>query len=173
MKAPRNFRLYGAVEAVNIVLLPALALWMAPPARLSDAISLIVAITACAGFLLIGAVYWLGLSQRLEKRSGFARRNTLKLADRLEVPLLVVTSAAAVSVLGTLYLSGSTPTLIAAALLTILAVLEYVNYYWWQLQYFDRRKDFLRLIRMRRRRGSHMARDLALYRYERRKRSGK
>ncbi len=125
---------------------------------------MIFAIAACAGFLLVGAVYWLGLDQRLERRGGVASRNAMMLADRLEAPLLFATFAAAASLGFALYSVGWTASLVAAVLLTVLAALEYVNYYLWQLQHFDRSSDFLRLIGSGRTRRSHMARDLALYR---------
>jgi hypothetical protein len=39
-----------------------------------------------------------------------------------------------------------TPAVIAAGLLTLLAALEYMNYYHRQLQHFDNMADFKRLI---------------------------
>jgi hypothetical protein len=156
------------MEAVNIVLVPSFAWWVAPPNHPVEVVSMIFAIAACAGFLLVGAFYWLALDQRLERRDGVASRNALMLADRLEAPLLLAMSATVASLGFALYLVGWTASLIAAALLTVLAALEYVNYYLWQLQHFDRLSDFLRLARTGRTRRSHMARDLAIYRRRRR-----
>jgi hypothetical protein len=53
----------------------------------------------------------------------------------------------------------------SAMLFSLLALLEYINYYHYQLQHFDNQADFQRLISGRGFRQSHLAR--ALEQYER------
>jgi hypothetical protein len=71
---------------------------------------------------------------------------------------------AAAGLIYALWLVGWTTPVIAAAVLILLAALEYVNYYHRQLQHFDCWSDFKRLISTRQLRPSHMARDLAAHR---------
>jgi hypothetical protein len=59
---------------------------------------------------------------------------------------------------------GFTWPLAAAAVLNLLAVLEYANYYHRQIQHFDRWSDFKRLVTTRRLRRSHMSRALEAHR---------
>jgi hypothetical protein len=56
-KSLRSFRSYAAMEALNIVL--------APPGNWAEILAMGFAMAACAGFLLVGAAYWVGLDQRL------------------------------------------------------------------------------------------------------------
>ena len=60
--------------------------------------------------------------------------------------------------------SGLTTSVSAAAALSLLASLEYVNYFHVQLQHFDNRADFQRLGTRRRFRRSHLAKDIARWR---------
>lgn len=60
---------------------------------------------------------------------------------------------------------------IAAAAMTTLAVLEYVNYYRVQLQYFDHGPDFAALLKRRTLKRAHMARDIADWRAKNRARA--
>jgi hypothetical protein len=53
---------------------------------------------------------------------------------------------------------------LGAGVLTLLAGLEYVNYYHRQLQHFDRLSAFKRLVTTGRLPRAHLARDLATYR---------
>jgi membrane protein YdbS with pleckstrin-like domain len=89
------------------------------------------------------------------------------LADRLEIPLLLITGAALPMLAFAIHKGGWSWSVTGAAILTLLAALEYVNYYHRQLQHFDRSSDFKRLMTGGGFRRSHMARDLAAYRRER------
>jgi hypothetical protein len=62
---------------------------------------------------------------------------------------------------------GWTPERYAAAAMSSLAVLEYVNYYHFQLQYFDHWPDFAALMRRRTLRRSHMSLEIAEWRRSR------
>jgi hypothetical protein len=48
--------------------------------------------------------------------------------------------------------------------MALLALLEYVNYYRWQLQYFDHLPDFRALVKRRRLKRAHMARAIKRWR---------
>jgi hypothetical protein len=152
------------MEAANILLLPGAALLFAPPQHVAEMFSMGLAIGACAGFLLVGALFWWGLDQRLKLRNGRPLTNALVVADRLEVPLLFLSGAATVSLIWALGERGFTWPLAAAAVLNLLAVLEYANYYHRQIQHFDRWSDFKRLVTTRRLRRSHMSRALEAHR---------
>jgi hypothetical protein len=171
-KSPRNFRAYAAIEAFNIFLLPGAALLLAPPSHTVELIAMVLAVGACAGFLLVGAVYWAALGQRLRRADRSSLNRALAFANRLEFPLLLLTGAATAALLYAVLVRGFTWPVLAAAALTLLAALEYVNYYHWQLQHFDRWSDFKRLVRTRRLRPSHMARSLAAHRTKRYNSSG-
>lgn len=152
------------MEAANICLLPGLALLIAPPHTLWEALTIALAIGACAGFLLVGALYWLGLDKRLRLADRSSLLKALLWADRLERPLLAIIVAAAAAVLWSVLSGRVGRSTIAASLLTILGILEYINYYHRQLQHFDHTSDLKRFLRGRRWRFSHMRRHLARYR---------
>jgi hypothetical protein len=166
-KSLRNFRSYAAMEALNIVLVPGAALLLAPPGNWAEILAMGLAMAACSGFLLVGAAYWAGLDQRLTSSNRSVLTKALALADRLEIPLLLITGAALPMLAFAIYKGGWSWSVTGAAILTLLAALEYVNYYHRQLQHFDRSSDFKRLMTGGGFRRSHMARDLAAYRRER------
>ncbi len=166
-KSLRNFRSYAAMEALNIVLVPGAVLLLAPPGNWAEILAMGFAMAACAGFLLVGAAYWAGLDQRLTRSNRTALARALALADRLETPLLLITGAALPMLAFAIYHGGWSWSVFGAATLTLLASLEYVNYYHRQIQHFDRWSDFKRLMTGGGFRRSHMARDLAAYRRER------
>lgn len=163
-KPLRNLRSYGLVEGGNILLLPGLALLIAPPATGTQLLVMVLAIASCSGFLLVGSIYWLGLDKRLKLRDKSLLLRALSWADRLERPLLITTTAAALTVLCSTLARGVERSVVAAAVLTFLGVLEYLNYYQWQLQHFDNRNDIRRFLRGKGWRVSHMRRHLAIYR---------
>jgi hypothetical protein len=167
-KSPRNFGSYALIEAVNVFLVPSAALVMARPTNLIETLLMAVAIGACAGFLIVGAAYWRAVDQRLRRANRPLLTRVLVFADAVEAPLLLLTGAAIIAFIYAVWLIGWTPPVIAAAVLILLAGLEYVNYYHRQVQYFDRWSDFKGLVSTRRLRPSHMARALAAHR----KRSG-
>ena len=163
-KSLRNFRSYAAMEALNIVVVPGAALLLAPPGNWAEILAMGLAMAACAGFLLVGAAYWAGLDQRLTSSNRSVLTKALALADRLEIPLLLITGAALPMLAFAIYKGGWSWSVTGAAMLTLLAALEYVMYYHRQLQHFDRSSDFKRLMTGGGFRRSHMARDLAAYR---------
>ena len=147
-----------------MVLVPGLALWLAFPTRPAEMVAMAISILAVAGFLVVGTLYWRGLDRRLRQRDDASMRRALAFADRAERPMLAVTVAAIAATLVAAAVHGASGSVIAAAVLTLLAALEYVNYYHRQLQHFDNRRDFARMLTGRGFQRSHMSRELRAYR---------
>ncbi len=166
-KPPRNLTAYWQMEAANVLFVPGLALVFGWPRTAIGAVALALAIVATAGFLVVGTLYWRGLDRRLKGLGRESLERALAFADRVERPLLVATAAAVAATVADVAIDGFTATAIAAVVLTLLAVLEYVNYYRWQLQYFDNAADLKRLFTTGRLRRAHLARDLADFRAKR------
>lgn len=163
-KQPRRFGNYAAMEAANVILVPGLAVWLTRPQGWLEWAVITAPILAVAGFLIVGALYWRSVDQALARRRRAARHRMLGFAHRAEKPLLALLAFAVIgSIAGAAFL-GSNSVVLAAALLTLLAALEYINYYHRQLQHFDNPRDFIRLLTGRGLRRAHMARDLAAYR---------
>jgi hypothetical protein len=166
---PRNLEAYWKMEAANVLVVPAIALALGFPRDVVEAIALGLAIVATAGFLVVGAAFWRGIDRRVRFADRVSGEQALDLAERVERPLLMATGAAVAATLTALSLNGWTASVIAAALLTLLAALEYVNYYHRQLQHFDNLADLKRLFSGRGFRPSHMARSLDARRKTRRR----
>ena len=166
-RSPRDLGTYAKIEALNIVLVPGAAFLLAPPAQSAEIAAMMLASVACMGFLLVGARYWAALDKRLLHRDRGPLARALELADRLEKPLVTLTLVSAGALAYGLITLGPTGPMVAAAVLAALAALEWVNYYRWQLQHFDRWSDFKRLVSTRSLRRAHMARALEDYRNSR------
>jgi Na+/proline symporter len=151
------------MEAGNILLLPGLGFYLGRPDAGAELIALLLASAAAAIFLLVGALYWRGLDRRLSGKDRKPLQSGLAFADRAQKPGILLVALASIGVAFALVQRGWTPAVIAAGLLTLLAALEYVNYYHRQLQHFDNMADFKRLITGAGLKPSHLARDLANY----------
>jgi hypothetical protein len=152
------------MEAMNILLVPGAAFLFAPPKAPVEIVAMVLASLATATFLLVGALYWRGLDRRLRAGDRAGLEQALSIGDRLEKPgLALIFFAGAGSALAVAF-QGWTWPCVAACLLTLLAALEYVNYYKRQLQHFDNWTDFKRLITGRGFKPAHMARELAAFR---------
>ena len=170
MRAPgssvaKRLRWYWQMEAANAVIVPAAALgfvWWAGGAATA---AFWVAAIACAMLLVIGALYWRAVLRQIQGASTAFDYWLPRLAAA-ELTSLLLVSAAAIMVVLEFALSGGgwVATRVAAAFLTVLAGLEYVNYYKVQLQHFDNWADFRRLMSGRGFRRAHMARDIAAWR---------
>ena len=163
----RDFGSYANLEAFNAVLLPALAIYFGWPADRGGAILLAVAIFALIIGLVVGALYWWGVAARLKRRTQPMAR-ALRLADLAQRPMLVATLAAIALCGWQVADKGMSLTNIVAIVVTALAALEYINYYHVQLQHFDNRADFKKMLRGAGFKRAHMAKDLALFRAEKR-----
>ncbi|MEM6856429.1 MAG: hypothetical protein AAF559_01035 [Pseudomonadota bacterium] len=124
-------------------------------------IGLALACVPMCGLLILGGLYWRAKLHQLEGRSGTLEA-FLPLAHKWRLPLLATTALACVLAVGVWFtdLAVSTGERWAITIAAILAALEYVNYYHRQLQHFDNRADFNRLITGRGFQRSWMARDL-------------
>ena len=162
-RRPRDFASYGNLEALNAVLVPALAIFYGWPADRGGAILLAIANAALIIGLVVGAFYWWGVAARL-KRNVQPMTRALRLADVAQRPMLVVTLVAITLCGWQVAMKGMTWTNIVALVVTALAALEYVNYYHVQLQHFDNAADFKKMLRGAGYKRAHMARDLAAFR---------
>ena len=139
---------YWRMEAGNVVFVPGLALFFGFPADANrGARDRRSRSSATAGFLVVGTLFWRGVDRRLSmRRSRRARRAPWPSPIASKSRSWRRPLGALVATLIALAMNGWTYAVIAATLLTLLAVLEYVNYYHRQLQHFDNRADFMRLV---------------------------
>ena len=138
---------YWRMEAANVVLVPGVAILLVHRAGGSVSAAVWVAAGACAALLVIGALYWRAALRQIEGAPGVLAYWIPRLAQA-ELPALALTGAAvALSAAELVHANGSwTPSAIGAVGLTVLAILEYINYYKIQLQHFDNWSDFRRLL---------------------------
>lgn len=164
---------YWQVEVANAALVPAaffiFGAWLGAPLGWPTMAALVPVI----GLLIVGGLYWRGKLRALQGERA-ALDKALRLADRWDRPLLVLTLAALGLAAGGFVNAwpGAGPgdrwgVLIAA----LFALAEYVNYYHRQLQHFDNWPDFQRLVTGRGFRPAKMAVDLAAWRKQRQSRS--
>lgn len=161
----KRLRMYWQMEALNVVLLPLIVLLMVWTWDGAPDLTLAIALAANAVLLVIGACYWRIVLLRVEgDERPFARwLPRLAAAEPYALALTVLTVAVTAFDLATG--GGTWPAeRIASAAMTALAVLEYVNYYRYQLQYFDHAPDFTALLKRKTLKQAHMARDIAEWR---------
>lgn len=156
---------YWRLEAINVFLLPAAVLVCVYSFDGRLTASLAVSLGANSLLLCIGACYWRIVHlQLLGHEEPF--KKFLPWLDRLQ-PLAFLSVAVSVAfyvveIMGIGDAWGATEWAVTGV--TLLALLEYVNYYHWQLQYFDHKPDFVALMKTRRLRRAHMARAIRRWR---------
>jgi hypothetical protein len=155
------------MEAANVLFVPGFAFWLGQPRQPMEILAFALAAIAAGGLLIVGAFYWHSVDRQLRLRDRQTIKRALNFADRAQRPALFASAAAGVAFAAALAANGWSSGVIAAGVLTLLAVLEYVNYYHRQLQHFDNVTDFKRLVTGRGFRQSHMARDLGAFRRRR------
>ena len=150
---------YWKMEAANVLFVP-LVLVLLSEARLTWIA--LVPMAATMLLLVIGALYWRGKVRQL-RGEGRDFPALLRGIAAWRLPALVLTLAgcatAAVGWLVPEWSAGLADRNVATGC-AVLAVLEYVNYYHRQLQHFDNRADFQRLVTGKGFRKSWLARDL-------------
>ena len=154
---------YWKMEAANALALPLLAIYLSG-GQLSW-VSL-VPMAAMILLLVIGALYWRGKVRQL-KGGPQNWAGLLRTLARLQMPALGLTLAGCATAAAGWIVSDlaiGKPDRLVATGCAILAVLEYVNYYHRQLQHFDNKADFRRMLAGKGFRPSWMARDLAALR---------
>ncbi|MEO7864351.1 MAG: hypothetical protein ABIR63_00560 [Sphingomicrobium sp.] len=159
----RDFRSYGRLEAFNAVLVPGVATYFGWPRDLAGGAVLLLANLGVVIGLIVGALYWLAVAARIERNSSPMNR-AMKIAAAAQRPMLVIVASAAIGDLALIAVRGWSMSTSVAALVILLAGLEYINYYHVQLQHFDHRADWRRLLEGRGFRQAHMARALASWR---------
>ena len=150
---------YWKMEAANVVFVPVFLIWLA--GGKVGWISL-VPMAATVLLLVIGTLYWRGKVRQLRgDGSGFPA--LLRRLGAWKAPALVLTLAGCATALAGWWVPAWSAGLAdrnVATACAVLAVLEYVNYYHRQLQHFDSREDFRRLLSGKGFRKSWLARDL-------------
>ena len=154
----RRLAWYWQAEAANVVLVPALMVWLS---KGQLGLPAVLAILPMCALLVAGTTYLRGKYRQLT--AGVPLDRALAWLAAAQMPLLAGTLVA----LATLAWAWLDPALtrglaerwvITAA--AILAALEYVNYYHRQLQHFDNASDLRRLMTGRGFRPSQLRRDL-------------
>jgi hypothetical protein len=161
----KRLSMYWQMEAMNVALLPAAVLITVISLGGQIRWPLLVCLAANAVLLVIGACYW-----RIEYLRLRGQQEPYDIwLPRLAAmePLAVVSTGLAVfsliaDVVAMGGVSGATSWLTAG--MALLALLEYVNYYRWQLQYFDHLPDFRALMKRKRLKRAHMARAIKRWR---------
>lgn len=162
----RDFRAYGTLEGLNALLLPAIATYFGWPSDMAGAIVLALANIALIIGLTVGTLFWLAVAARIE-RNPFPMKQALRVASIARSPMLIIVVAATAGVVALITIHGWSISNDVVALITLLAVLEYVNYYHVQLQHFDNAADLKRLFSGHGFRRSHLARELAKQSHDR------
>jgi hypothetical protein len=161
----KRLQTYWRLEAANVVLLPLFVLVLVMTSGGTPDVALGLALIANAGLLVIGACYWRIVLLRIEGDPGPFERWLPRLAAAEPYALALTALTVAVNLFDLATGDGTWPAeRVAAVAATILAVLEYVNYYRYQLQYFDHAADFAALLKRRTLKRAHMARDIAEWR---------
>lgn len=156
------------MEAANVALIPLAA--FAAVRLLGGSVSpaLVVSALAASALLVIGTLYLRALHQ-VSLRKSEPLAFWVPILARLQIPsALLATAAVAVTAFEVATAASRwSPEQGIAIALSVLAVLEYVNYYHVQLQHFDHAADFKRLMTGKGFRTSQLARDIARWRRDR------
>ena len=158
---------YWKIEAGNAVFIPALAVYLVLKSGGRISTALVLSGLACSFLLVIGTIV-LRMMLRKARGEADAIADRIPLLARMRWPAIALCVAAAVAN-GTEWLRGGlelSAQCLAPAVLLLLAVLEYVNYYHFQLQHFDHAPDWQRLIAGRGFRRSHLAREIERWKRE-------
>ena len=142
-----------------MVMIPALMLYFT---KLQISLGTVIATVAAVMLLGIGTLYWRAKLHQLQGK-GEAFEPTMAWISKLQIPSVILT------IIGAVYcvlfwvkpeLSKGRPDQIAITVMAVLAVLEYINYYHRQLQYFDNNADLKRVFSGKGFQPSQMRRDL-------------
>lgn len=159
---------YWRMERTCVFLFPPIAFAASRPDDLLSGAVLALALVACCATLWIGAEYWRAVWKSLQgDRSVMG--DALALADRWQARCATLAAVAMVVSFLTLVGHDVSTAAIAALGLSLLAGLEYVNYYHIQLQNFDHGPTLRRFCRARRFPRAHLAKALGAYRLAKRR----
>jgi hypothetical protein len=158
---------YWKMEGGNVLALPLFVWFLVWKARDTPDLAAVLSAAACSFLLVVGTAAWRMALARLDGEAALAQR-LVAFCARAEFPSLLLLAAATIATGHAIATLGWPPRTIAAVGLTILAWLEYVNYYHWQLQNFDSMIDFKRIMAGRGLRRAHMGRAVRAWRAQRR-----
>lgn len=151
------------MEAGNVLLVPLIVWAMVRSGGDALDAAMVLGAAACSWLLIIGTAAWLLVLAGLDGKPAQAA-NLVAFCARAEIPSLLLLGAATVAATLAVISGGWPPRTIAAAGLTLLGWLEYVNYHHWQLQNFDSAIDAKRLAAGRGLRRAHMGRAVRAWR---------
>lgn len=163
-RVAKRLKTYWQLEAANVLLLPAMVLFIVWGSGGTPDLTLAVALLANMVLLVIGACYWRIALLRIQGDTRPFERWLPRLAAAEPAALALTVLTVAVTAYDLATGDGWSPQRIASVAMTTLAVLEYVNYYRVQLQYFDHAPDFAGLLKRKTLKRAHMARDIAEWR---------
>ena len=165
VKLLRRLKPYYMMEAANVVFVPAfscVAVWVFGSGSIST--GMVLAMAATSFLLLVGTIAWKIVVDGLEGNPDTARRWVPRLAAaRWPAATLILLALCLLGEEAYRTLPEWTGSLIAATALVVLAILEYINYYHYQLQHFDHAADFARLLSGRGFRRSHLSKAIAAW----------
>jgi hypothetical protein len=160
----RRLSHYWKLEAANMVTIPVVAVWAVGKSGNTVSISLIIAMAAASFMLLIGTF---ALRIKLETAKGhrsFGQR-WLPWLSQAQWPALGLVIVAVAGTGLQLWVDGRLGGVtIATGVCSLLAVLEYINYYHVQLQNFDHAPDLKRFLAGGGFRESHLSKALRSFR---------
>ena len=152
-----------------MVAVPGLAVWGVIKSGNTISFSLIVAMAAACFMLLIGTFALRIKLETVKARRSFGQR-WLPWLSQAQWPALVMVIAAVVGAAFQLWVDGRrSGVAIATVACSLLAVLEYINYYHVQLQNFDHMPDLKRFMAGGGFRESHLAKALRSFRARKRR----
>lgn len=164
----RRLTTYWKIEAFNVVLIPAVAVFLVLKSGGTISAALVLSGLACSFLLVIGTIVLRGMLQRAcGDAKAVGHQVPLLLRLRWLAIGLCVAAAVALGVECINIGPRLSTQFVMPAVLLVLAVLEYINYYHVQLQHFDHAADWQRLISGRGFRRSHLAREIERWRRER------
>ncbi len=161
----KRLRPYCWMEGVNILLIPAITTWVVTKvAKERLTIATVASMFATSFLLVVGTIAWKIVVDNLQGNRQTEKRWVPRLAKVRWLALLFIALAIGATMVeayqGSRVWSVNYFFCIA---LSILAVLEYINYYHRQLQHFDHAADFKRLMNGKGFRKSHLAKAIESY----------
>jgi hypothetical protein len=161
-KLMKRMRSYWKMECANIVVVPGLAIFLTLRAGGSLSLALWLSLAACSFLLFVGTFALKMISDKLHGQPETERTWVPRL-KLLRWPALLMIGVALLAIGREYFLPTPTADLVAASIVCLLAILEYINYYHVQLQHFDNAADWQRLISGKGFRRSHLSRSIAAW----------
>jgi hypothetical protein len=154
---------YWKMERGCAFLFPPLAFALVRPGSWAAASVLALSLAACCATLLVGAAYWRALWARLEQGRP-SMDAALSMAQRWKPYCCGLMIVSLIISVANIAWTGANVASLTALGFSILAVLEYINYYHVQLQNFDHGPTFRRFLTRRTFPEAHLAKDLRAFR---------